>query len=535
MNKPSSKKVVKLPILPDGTNPSEGDLRRVLAMAQDKPGNSFQLPWVHVMTGALYTLCCYVTDNGVPEWTLTTGIASHSVIVWTHLTGDLELINNLVWMESSGGTTQPATANSGFSDLSDLVRSELEKSAKDRGVPQELRPSQMPSSSVTSEKSRPNVASSLQGSLKEMQVSGVLQSISMTKMTGQLVVTESDCDITIYFDEGVPLHAASMESIGDAAIMELLTWDEGQFNFIPNERTPERSINRRLEGILMEGAALVDQHQFLTKRGLKLSSFLRRKYANISEAEFEGALRDAAPIDMNVQKQMYQFVDQRRTFADILRLRPLVKSQWVPIMYNLVSCNLVEMSDKPSLAAKQSALQEIGIDQTLVNAARSAIARPETGMLTFPLFLYFLEQEFIRFEYTRWPFSLVIFDVMVNKEKGPEPIAGNAVKGLTELVDSIKREIDWLGHFRTFEFGVILPHTDVQAASFFAARLVEIARNSTVGGAVNSSDVSIAVGVAGIPQDGQTLGGLMSAAVEAKKESRERGMPVVLFHSLYKS
>ena len=532
MNKPSSRKVTKLPILPDGMNPSEGDLRRLLTMAQGQPGNTFQLPWVHQTTGALYTLAC--TDSGVPQWTLTTGLAVHSVVVWTYLTGDLELINNLVWMEASGGSPPPAQQPAGFSDLSDLVKSELEKDAKNRGVALESRQSSTPAPVAAADKPKSTVGSSLQGNLKEMQVSGVLQSIGMTKMTGQLVVSNDANEISIYFEEGLPVHAVSMESTGDAAIMDLLTWDEGQFNFIPMERTPERSINRRLEGILMEGAALVDQHQFLTKKGLKLSSFMRRKFPNISEQEFEGALRDAAPLDMTFQKQMYQLVDNRRTLSEILRLRPLVKSQWVPLWYNLISCNLVEMSDMPTLAAKQSSLQEIGIDQALVTAAKNSILRPESGMLTFPMFLAFLEQEFLRFEFTRSPFSLVIFDVMVNKEKGPEPIAGNAVKGLTDIVNSIKRDIDWLGHFRTFEFGVILPHTDVHSASFFASRLVEEVRARTIGGAANNTDVSIAVGVAGIPQDGQTLGVLLPAAVEAKKNSREKGVPIVLFQSLYR-
>lgn len=532
MNRPSSKKVTKLPILPDGTNPSEGDLRRLLNMAQGQPGNTFQLPWVHQATGALYTLSC--SDTGVPEWTLTTGIGVQSVTVWKHLTGDLELINNLVWMESSGGSAPPSKP-AGFSDLSDLVKSELEKDAQTRGVPLEPRPGASPSASaVSAEKPKAASASSLQGSLKEMQVSGVLQSISMTKMTGKLVVDSNSYDITVFFEEGTPVHAVSMESIGDAAIMDLLTWDEGQFNFIPMERTADRSINRRLEAILMEGAALVDQHQFLTKRGLKLSTFMRRKNPNISEQEFEMALRDAAPLDMIFQKQMYQLVDSRKTFAEILRVRPLLKSQWVPLWYNLISCNLVEMSDMPTLAAKQSALESIGVDQALVAAAKKSIVRAESGMLPFPLFLSFLEQEFVRFEYTRSPLTLVVFDVMVNKEKGPEPIAGGAVKGLTDIVTSIKREIDWLGHFRTFEFGVLLPHTDAHSASFFASRLVEEVRASTIGGAENSGDLSIAVGVASLPQDGQTLGVLLPAAVEAKKNSREKGVPIVLFQSLYK-
>lgn len=501
-------------------------------MAQGQPGNTFQLPWVHQTTGALYTLACL--DSGVPEWTLTTGIGVQSVNVWKHLTGDLELINNLVWMESSGGVEQP-TKPTGFSDLSDLVKAELEKDAQTRGLSMDSRPTVSPAVPVvSSEKPKTSVASSLQGALKEMQVSGVLQSISMTKMTGKLVVDNGSNDITVFFEEGVPVHAVSMESIGDAAVMDLLTWEDGQFNFIPMERTADRSINRRLEAILMEGAALVDQHQYLTKKGLKLSTFMRRKNPTISEQEFEKSLRDAAPLDMNFQKQMYQLVDSRKTFAEILRIRPLLKSQWVPLWYNLISCNLVEMSDMPTLAVKQSALEGIGVDQTLVAAAKKSMMRAESGMLPFPLLLSFLEQEFVRYEYTRSPFSLVVFDVMVNKDKGPEPIAGTAVKGLTDIVTAIKREIDWLGHFRTFEFGVLLPHTDAHSASFFASRLVEEVRASTIGGAENVGDLSIAVGVASLPQDGQTLAVLLPAAVEAKKNSREKNVPIVLFQSLYK-
>lgn len=503
-------------------------------MAQQQRGNTFQLPWVHTATGALYTLSC--TDAGAPEWTLTTGLAAMSQTVWTHVTGDLELINNLVWMESSGGNAPQTAARAGFSDLSALVKSDLQKNAEKSAVPIAPQPSAPPTPNAVPDKVKASAASSLQGNLKEMQVSGVLQSISMTKMTGELLVTaENNHTINVFFEDGLPVAANSMESQGDNAVMELLTWEEGQFKFLPMERTGDRNINRRLEGILMEGAALVDQAQYLTKRGLKLSSYMRRKNPNISEAEFELFLREAAPLDMGFQKQLYQLVDNRRTFAEILRLRPMVKAQWVPVFYNLVSCNLVEMSDKPSLAVKQSSLEQLGVDHAAVLAAKASLLRPESGMMAFPMFLSFLEQEFARFEFTRVPFTLVIFDVMVKKERGPEPIAGAAVKSLTTIVDAIKREIDCLGHIRTFEFGVLLPNTDVQSASYFASRLVEDVRASTIGGAEKVGDVSIAVGVAGLPQDGQNPALLLSAAMEAKKNSREKGVPIVLFQSLYKA
>jgi GGDEF domain-containing protein len=546
-----SKKVTRMRML--SSLPGRKDFADLLQMASNQAGTTVQLPWVNEAKQESMTLsCCLSKSGGDPEWTLTSGFGIHSTPVWTYSTGDIDLIENMMFMETSGGG-EPKPPPS-FADLSELLRDPNAPSMQQQrlqSAPMGMDPSMgmgtgmgmgmgtgMPKMQpVMMERPKPAAHTSLQGSLSEMQVAGLLQSISINKMTGLLNVKDGEANMDVFFEDGMPLHAVSPQSNaeGDFAVLDLLTWVTGSFQFIPLERTAERTIHRRLEGILMEGAALVDQHQYLTKKGLKLNTYLMRKNLNLSEQEFEQALKDAAPIDMNFQKAMYTLVDHRNTLADVLRIRPLVKAEWVPVMYNLVSSNLVELSDRPTLTAKQTQLEEIGVDQAAVDGAYKAILRQESGMLSYQLFLHFLEQEFVRFQYSRSPFSLLVFDVRVRASNGAEePIAGNGAKLIADLLKDCTRPIDVLGHFRSLEYGIILPFTDVSGATIFASKLAELFKAVTLPKGQGPHDTFVSFGVAGIPQDCQNLGTLVSAAVEAKRVSRETQSSVVAFKSLYK-
>jgi GGDEF domain-containing protein len=528
---------VKLPMLL--VLPSQADLGRLLQEAQQYRGATVQLPWLEERRDISYTLNCTLHPmGGDPEWVLTQGL-THPVIVWTHVTGDIELILNLVLMEcGSGGQANQVNQSASLANINEILKAELEKLGHNplplgksgptpaAGVPAQLFNSQSRVPLVSS--------SSLQGNLSEMQVSGLLQSISINKMTGRLVVSQELDSVQVFFEEGQPLHASTSQMIGDAALMEMLTWEVGTFSFSPGARTAERSIKRRFESLLIEGAALLDQQNFLTKKGLKLGSYLFRKYVNLTEQQFEAALAEAPPIDMTVQKRFYQQVDNKNTLAEILRRFPLQKTDYIPVLFNMVSSTLVELSDIPSLAGKQANLEEIGIDPALVTASFKAICRPESGILNFPLFLHFLELEYLRFESTRLPFTLVVFEVAAIRENGSmDGLTGAALKELNDCLEHVKRAVDVIGHFRTFELGLVLPNTDIAGAMVFCNRLMEAVRGTTIGG-IDGRSLALAFGISGVPEDCQNLGLMLSAAVDAKEQAKEMGAPVVAFRSLYK-
>src|SRR5262249_55219654 len=134
------------------------------------------------------------------------------------------------------------------------------------------------------------------------------------------------------------------------------------------------TVKKRLDTILMEGVAMLDQVRYLSGQGLKMESFLLRKHTNISEQEFEQAVSKGAPIDMTGQKMFYQAVDGKSTLFDVLRKRPLPKNEWVPVMFNMLNCALLTLADQLPTTPKQAPLEAIGIDRASIQAVLKALA-----------------------------------------------------------------------------------------------------------------------------------------------------------------
>ncbi len=65
-----------------------------------------------------------------------------------------------------------------------------------------------------------------------------------------------------------------------------------------------------------------------------------------------------AAAEMNLQKMLYQLIDNESTLEDLLRLRPMPKPRWVPVMFNLVTCSLVSFSDRPLREGVEEAAAE---------------------------------------------------------------------------------------------------------------------------------------------------------------------------------
>ena len=76
-----------------------------------------------------------------------------------------------------------------------------------------------------------------------------------------------------------------------------------------------------------------------------------------------------------------------------------------------------------------------------------------------------------------------------------------------------------------------MPSTKVQAAQHVAKRITEVLRDQSLGGDLDSTNLALAVGVAGIPDDCQDLGLLLAAGKQAMGMSKQTGTPVVAFQN----
>lgn len=370
---------------------------------------------------------------------------------------------------------------------------------------------------------------SLKGLLENMQIATLVQSIQMSKMSGRLQLHDKGDIANIYFLDGAPVHASTPEASGDNAVVEVMAWETGDFLFFPDELTAEKSVKRRLDGMIMEGITLLDQQKFLTKQGLKQESYLSRVETRISPEEFKTRVSRGAPLDLAMQMSFYEMCDGRMRLQDILQRRPMMKVDWVPLVFNLLSCGLICSSEVSPFAGRAQGLAATEFDRGMITGVLRSLTRQDTGMFTYPALLYFLEREFAKSNTFGMPLTLIVFEArIVLTAEGPQTLPTQAFREIANRVETMKRPFDILAHYETFDFALLLPGATTKAARIFAQRLTDSLINvPLVQG--QTQRLLIAGGIASAPEDTQELGRLMTAAREARNKAKELRMPLRAF------
>lgn len=100
----------------------------------------------------------------------------------------------------------------------------------------------------------------VRGSLTQMSVIDLLQSLEMGRKSCLLTLTNSDERCLVYFADGQIADAAYGALRGDEAVYKVLTWtDSGTFEINFEARATEETTTRSTQGLLMEGLRLLDE------------------------------------------------------------------------------------------------------------------------------------------------------------------------------------------------------------------------------------------------------------------------------------
>jgi hypothetical protein len=505
-------RLIRLPKI--SSLPSRQNLREMLMKAQEMPGSIIELSFGD--TSENYSLTSAKEQRKDCVWTLYRGEGATSMVEWSHASNDPEQVLGFItaqfpgWSMKSKVLTEEMVAPQ---TITDGYPSSNYQSQNYQSQTQNYQ-----SQSATSGAMRPAQRSTLEGDLENMQVPNLLQSVGMNKLTGRLEIKNKSDMATVWFHDGVPLHCVMRNSEGDNALIELVSWEEGQFHFFPEPKIDKKTVNKRFEFLLMEGATFQDQHNALLRHNLTMDSFLVRKHAALTEKEFEGIVNKGAPVDMSLQKKIYVAVDNKSSLFEILRSAPLSKVEWVPILFNLVTCGLIEFQ-KETQGQSTTQGKRIIVDWSQTAGVEKLLVRQDTGLYTFPAFLYFLEREYCRFDRFGRPFSVIIFNAGVSssniaqgaRAENLEPLPTKAIKAMGASIAKIKRQVDLLGHFQIVYFGLVLPETDKKQAQNFAYRLseilTEVSRTENLEGYLN-----VNIGVASVPEDCRDLNDLLTIA-----------------------
>jgi CheY-like chemotaxis protein len=99
----------------------------------------------------------------------------------------------------------------------------------------------------------------LRGSLAQMNVLDLLQSLDMGRKTCALTLTNNGERCNMYFTEGQINHAVYGDLKGDPAVYKVLTWTAGTFEIDFAGSSSEQTITQSSQGILLEGLRLLDE------------------------------------------------------------------------------------------------------------------------------------------------------------------------------------------------------------------------------------------------------------------------------------
>lgn len=502
----------------------------LLANTEGNRGIPVELNWMLSDGVTPFTLVCFINKSGgEPVWTLIRGKQEMAKEIWNYGTRDVGLIVNLVLSECTGDSMptapEPHTTSIGPGSLGRTNASLASSYSTSLMGLQQSAGTRVP----TMQFAKPIKPPAMEGDLSEVQLPNLLQTVTMSQMTGKLLIhNKEQATAELFFVDGNLKHATVLDIKGDAAITELVTWDSGKFFFFKDETTDQLTVTRRLEGLLLEAVTLLDQSQALMVFGLKMDSYVGKKYPNLSERGFEERITAGAPVNMHLQKQFYLHLDGDITLFELLRRRPMAKKDWVPIMFNLLSCDLITLSDKPP---KTALLESTALDRSAIEGVSRQLMRTDTGMMTFPALQYFLEQEFRRYEICTSPFSLILFEMWMRTGDKIEPLPASAIRDAALRINSVKRSIDILAHHEVLNYALVLPQTEAASAAMLAHRILEVLQSGPLGG-IRPESLALAFGVAGLPEDCQDIGLLLSAAKASKKAAQRSEFPIVMFKDL---
>ncbi len=529
--KPSSPRDLRLP--KQRTIPSYNEVQFLMEEAYKIKGRWVEQPFsIPDHKSELLLSVRLNSPQEEPSWMLSQIEGSESSVLWNYSSRDLSLICNLLLSSSGESTLQdsaiPSDAFSG--SMGEATTALNDGQTVSHGQYQEVNSY----TTLIFDPPRPGIKATLEGDLKNLQVPNLLQSINLAKMSGLLDVRSKADETKIYFNDGTPYHCLSRDSKGDMALIELLIWEEGEFRFWPEEKVQEKTVMRRLDSILMEGVTLLDQYRYLTSQGLKLESCLIKKNSVISEEEFKTRLTKGAPIPLNPQLDFYELIDNRSSLFDLLRNRPLNKNEWIPIMFNLVSCGLIQITDQAPAQNRLAYLKSLGLDEGAVQSVLKSLTRAESGILTYPSFFYFLDQEYLRYEYFNLPFSLVLFSLgqRTSPNAPVESLPMLAVRRAMQRIGLIKRNVDIIGHYETFDYGIILPNTNSAAAMALTNRVSDVLREAPLSSNMDPRALALAFGVASIPDDCQELDKLVNLAKSCRERAKQTNQRVFLARDL---
>jgi hypothetical protein len=176
-----------------------------------------------------------------------------------------------------------------------------------------------------------------QGSLKELPLPDIIQLVSVSGKTGKFTLSREHDRGFIFLKNGQMVHATVGDLVGEEAIYSLAIWNQGEFQFSPNEEPDRQTITKSNTNLLMEAARRLDEWRVLSK---KIPSVDYVPELMMRENRHE-------QITLNPQEWMLiTRINGQRSIADIGRALNVSSFDVAKILYGMITGELVQLKKK---------------------------------------------------------------------------------------------------------------------------------------------------------------------------------------------
>jgi GGDEF domain-containing protein len=514
--------------------PGLAEIHQFLALAMEHPGQSVEIRWNSrdLMTKFVLTVTCQMQGKDI-KWVLRGGQDEHLQPIWNYTSNDVLLVYNLIACASQiddGITRADNVPGSG--------RGFADGPAKNLDAPPPVSPDgpSLPHETAAEISGRYSLfaeTTELSGDFYLVPPSSVLRSIVEGKMTGCLQIQHNTLGaVTVYFKKGAAYFAGSTALTGSECVMDILSWRAGKYLFKHRATTDKTNIDIPSTHLIDRGIQLARLSDILKHMGFTIDSVPMKKSQHVGMAALSATRPPDAPFTVDQLCKLYDDIDNRSAVKQLAKRCNAPRSTWVPVFSHLLDAGIITFSNQQPAATKEPAPELVGkvIDMSLIHSVIMALRRADTGMFTYPAFLYFLEQEYFRCYRTGSALSLMILELRVvgNELVGRGPLDVPAMAEIFRRISQLKRGIDIIAHYEHLDFAMILPNTAHAGAFTFAKRLHKELTDTTLPGML-PGQLSVAMGIASIPKDCNELTRLLAAAEAAKAQSIQRRTPITLY------
>jgi len=505
--------------------PTVHDISGFMTQAIKESGVTFNYAW-RTNDGRPFILTVkHVSPTGKTcEWQLLAGLEGNSREIWSRLSDNTVQIYDSM-MQFMGEDLEENTRKDGKDTFSYLP---VYGGAKPAAAKEKFRPIDLAQTfdnmRFDGDMSLRPQEETLKGNLTLVHITNLLQSIGMGSMSGRLKIKRHTVWAEIYFEHGHPYHAVGTRGSGEDCLLQAICWMEGDFEFEPKLKSDEKTIVRSLDTIILEGVLLHDNTTYLTAAGVRMQTVLARVRPSTSEAEFDSAIQSGATVEARKLKAFYLAVDGAKCLEDIVTELGLLRSQWVPIVADLIRCNLIKLSSSKRPKEERIVIGK-SIDYQLAETAKEGLLDKTTNVYTYAAFMLFLS-EMIRCSHDH-PLSIMLMEVQPagSADRKVELTPGQ----IQELVWKIDEACNFKGiiaHYDKYDFAVILPGVVADKTARRADRLLKSLVSTGLQTGDKSTNLVVAIGIACHPDDAGDLGALLAQAEKAREKSRKLGSGV---------